>query len=315
MMMVRFLLLLIVAVSCSVGGCSRDSAAKVAPPAQAKSQVWGERGTKPGEFYEPRALAIAPNGFAYIVDSSGRIQKWTTQGKFVKAWITPSTYKGRPEGVAVLPSGDVVITDTHYSKVRVYSAEGKLLRSFGTYGKQKGGFLLVTGICVDPDGNIFTSDYGGEMDRVSKWTPQGKLLASWSGHGEEPRQFRRPCGLAISREGDLLVADIGNHRVQRLDRFTGRCKEQSTLGARGRATGELTYPYGVAVDRDGLIYTVEYGTHRVQKWSAAGKFLALWGGPGRTPGKLANPWGLAIDRDKFIYVADTQNHRVQKFRF
>jgi hypothetical protein len=94
----------------------------------------------------------------------------------------------------VLKNGNVVITDTHYSKVRVYTPEGKLLYSFGQYGKQKGGFLLVTGICVDPDGNIFTCDYGGEFDRVSKWTPEGKLLASWTGHGEGPRQFRRPCG-------------------------------------------------------------------------------------------------------------------------
>jgi sugar lactone lactonase YvrE len=297
-----------------VGGCVRDSAAKTTVPVAAV-HVWGERGTKPGEFYEPRAVAVAPNGFAYIVDSSGRIQKWTDDGKFIKAWIAPSIEKGRPEGVAVLKNGNVVITDTHYSKVRIYTPDGKLLRSFGRYGKQKGGFLLVTGICVDPDGNIFTCDYGGDFDRVSKWSPEGKLIASWSGHGEGPGQFRRPCGLAISREGDLLVADIGNHRVQRLDRFTGKCKSQSTLGPRGRSAGQLTYPYGVAVDKQGFIYTVEYGTHRVQKWSPQGKYIASWGGPGRAPGQLANPWGLAVDAQSNIYVADTQNHRVQKFRF
>lgn len=299
----------------STSGCVRDSAAKTPVTAAKPVQVWGERGTRGGEFYEPRAITIARNGFAYLVDSSGRVQKWTKEGRFVKAWMAPSVEKGRPEGVAVMKNGNVVITDTHYSKVRVYTPEGKLLYSFGEYGKQAGGFLLVTGICVDPDGNIFTCDYGGEFDRVSKWTPEGKLLASWTGHGEGPRQFRRPCGLAISREGDLLVADIGNHRIQRLDRFTGKCKDASALGPRGREPGELTYPYGVAVDTQGFIYTVEYGTHRVQKWSPEGKYLQAWGGPGRAAGQLANPWGLAVDSDSNIYVADTQNHRVQKFRF
>jgi DNA-binding beta-propeller fold protein YncE len=281
-------------------------------------QVWGERGAQPGQFTEPRAVAIAWShdgkpAYAYIVDSSGRIQKWTTSGQYVTAWTAPHIEKGRPEGVAILRDGNIAITNTHDSKVIIYTPEGKLLRSFGKYGTQKGGFLLVTGICVDPAGFIYTADYGGSFDRVSKWTPQGKLVASWSGHGEGPRQFRRPCGLAISHEGDLLVADIGNHRIQRLDHHTGVYK--GTIGTRGRGDGQLNYPYGVAVDTQGFIYTVEFGNHRVQKWSPEGKFLAKWGGPGRAVGQLANPWGLAVDRDANVYVADTQNHRIQKFHF
>ena len=276
------------------------------------AQVWGSRGSSPGQFFEPRAVVIAPNNFAYLVDSTGRIQKWTLDGKFVKYWRPPTIANGRPEGVAVLHDGNIAITDTHYSRVLVYSPDGKLLRKFGSYGKKPGQLLLVTGICIDPDGNIFTADYGGDFDRISKWTPAGVLLAAWPGHGEAPRQFRRPCGLAISQSGDLLVADIGNHRIQILDRMTGKFK--GTIGTRGRAEGQLTYPYGVAVAPSGNIYTVEYGAHRVQKWSSDGKFLKSFGKAGRAPGQFANPWGLAVDKNENVYVCDTQNHRVQKFR-
>ena len=295
-------------------------------------QIWGERGAKPGQFMEPRAIAIAAppvgqsaarkaggksgggkSGFAYIVDSSGRIQKWTTDGKYVAAWTAPNIEKGRPEGVAILRDGNIAVTNTHDSKVLIYTPTGKLLRSFGKYGKERGGFLLVTGICVDGAGFIYTADYGGDFDRISKWTPQGILIASLSGHGEGHRQFRRPCGLAISYEGDLLVADIGNHRIQRLDHNTGAFK--GTIGVPGRGDGQLNYPYGVAVDATGHIYTVEFGNHRVQKWSPTGEFMAKWGGPGRAVGQLANPWGLAVDHNANVYVADTQNHRIQKFRF
>jgi DNA-binding beta-propeller fold protein YncE len=292
-------------------GCASPPAKRVLtsePP-----QVWGEKGARDGEFIEPRAIAVAPSGFAYVVDSSGRIHKWTTQGKFVTAWIAPKIQKGRPEGVAVLPNGNVAITNTHDSKILIYSPGGKLLKQFGTYGRQRGGFLLVTGICVDKDGYIYAADYGGDYDRISKWTQDGKLLATWAGHGDGPRQFRRPCGLAISKNGDLLVADINNHRIQILDKNTGQYKGE--FGGRGQQGGQLTYPYGVAVDSKGFIYTVEYGNHRVQKWSSDYKFLAQWGGPGHAPGKLANPWGLTVDKDQNIYVADTQNHRIQKFRF
>jgi hypothetical protein len=81
----------------STGGCVRDSAAKTPVVAAKPVQVWGERGTRGGEFYEPRAITIARNGFAYLVDSSGRVQKWTKDGRFVKAWLAPSVEKGRPK--------------------------------------------------------------------------------------------------------------------------------------------------------------------------------------------------------------------------
>lgn len=297
-----------------LAGCHRAAPPIAKGNAPAPSEIWGNgRGNGPGQFYEPRALAIAPNHFLYAVDSTGRVHKWTEQGKFVKAWRVPSIDKGRPEGVAVCKSGNLAVCDTHYSKIRIYTPDGKLLRSFGVYGTQSGAFLLATGICVDSDGFLYIADYGGDHDRISKWTENGKLVASWSGHGEGPRQFRRPCGVAISREGDLLVADICNHRIQRLDRKTGAFKGQ--IGTPGRAPGQLNYVYGVATDKAGFIYTVEYGASRVQKWTPEGKFVAVWGAPGRAAGQLFNPWGLAVTPDGTVYVADTGNHRIQKFRF
>jgi DNA-binding beta-propeller fold protein YncE len=297
-----------------LGGCNQKPAPK-SQPALIIPEIWGRAGGGAGEFSQPRPITIDRRNNVYIADASGRISKWTTSGKFVKFWRVPSVQKGEgAEGLATLKDGNIVLADTHYSKLRIYSPDGKLLRSFGSYGTKKGQFLLVTGVCVDSDGNIYCADYGGAFDRISKWTPEGKLLASWAGHGEGPRQFRRPCGLEISKNGDLLVADIGNHRIQILDRFTGKYKGQ--IGKQGRAPGQFTYPYDVAVAPvSGNIYTVEYGAHRVQKWSPDGKFLASFGEPGRKPGQFANPWGLAVDKDENVYVCDTQNHRVQKFRF
>jgi DNA-binding beta-propeller fold protein YncE len=278
--------------------------------------VWGEQGARAGEFTQPRAIAVAPNGYVYICDITGRIHKWTKDGKFVRAWQSPKLRDNLPEGpegITVLPDGNIAFSNTHASRIIIFSPEGKELHKFGTYGSGPGQFLLVTGICADADGFIYTADYGGDFDRVSKWTSKGKLVATWSGHGAGPRQFRRPCGVAISREGDLLVADINNNRIQRLDRKTGKYKGQ--IGERGRGDGQLSYPYGVAVDGKGNIYAVEYGNHRVHKFSPDGKFMAKWGGPGKAVGQLANPRGIAVDRDGTVYVTDTMNHRVQKFRF
>ena len=296
-----------------LGGCSRAPAPK---PQQPQVQVWGSEGTAPGEFRGPRAVVAAKDGYVYVADRASHVSKWTKNGQFVMQWVAPVVQNGRfegPEGITDLPNGDIAVTNTHASRVLIYSPDGKLKSQFGAYGTGPGQFLLVTGITTDADGFIYTADYGGEFDRISKYTREGKQVASWAGHGEGPRQFRRPCGLAIDKNGDLLVADIGNHRIQILDRKTGAYKGQ--FGPRGRKNGELTYPYGVAVDGAGFVYTVEYSNHRVQKWTPDFKWVATWGGVGRKPGQLQNPWGLSVDKAGTVWVADTNNNRVQKFQF
>ncbi len=298
----------------SLAGCTR--APKIAATPVPQAQVWGSEGTDAGEFRGPRAIVAARDGYVYVADRASHISKWSKDGKFVKQWLSPVSNNGRfegPEGITDLANGDIAVTNTHASRVLIYSPDGQLKSQFGSYGTGKGQFLLVTGITTDKDGYIYLADYGGEFDRVSKYTRDGKQIASWSGHGEGPRQFRRPCGLAIDKNGDLLVADIGNHRIQILDRKTGAYKGQ--FGPRGRANGELTYPYGVAVDGQGFIYTVEYSNHRVQKWTPEHKWVATWGSVGRKPGQLQNPWGLSVASNGTVYVADTNNNRVQKFHF
>ncbi|HVF85403.1 MAG TPA: hypothetical protein VM821_05445 [Abditibacteriaceae bacterium] len=305
----------------ALAGCARQSVAPVNRVLVPQAQAWGTRGAKAGEFTEPRAIttsrgATGTRGFVYATDLTGRILKWTMTGKFVTSWKTPKLPYNQPEGpegICTLPNGNIAFTNTHASNAIIYSPTGKLIRKFGTYGTGRGQFLLVTGIVADKDGFLYCADYGGEFDRISKWTQDGKPVAQWIGHGEGPRQFRRPCGLAISIEGDLLVADIGNHRIQRLDRKTGAYK--GSFGVQGRAPGQMNYPYGVAVDGIGNIYTVEYGSHRVQKWTKDGKFVAAWGKPGHGKNQLANPRGITVSKDGTVFVADTKNNRIQKFRF
>ena len=297
-----------------LAGCSQKTVPVVAPP---KSKVFREKGHLLGQFKGPRAIVAAKDGFVYVADRASRISKWTRDGKCVLNWMAPVVSNGRfegPEGITDLPNGDIAVTNTHASRVLIYSPQGKLKAQFGSYGQKPGQFILVTGATTDKDGFLYFADYGGTFDRISKWTQDGKLVASWVGHGQGPRQFRRPCGLAIDKNGDLLVADIGNHRIQVLDRKTGAFKRQ--FGPRGREKGQLTYPYGVAVDKNGLIYTVEYNNHRVQQWTSDGKkSLQVWGSPGNKPGQLANPWGISVEPDGTIYIADTNNDRVQKFKF
>lgn len=281
-------------------------------------EVWGkEASATPGNFIGPRAVAVDDkNDWVYVVDSSGRIQKFTRGGKFLKQWRTPSVKKGKPEGLALTPEGNLVVTDTHYSRVLIYSPDGKLLKKFGSYGSGPEQFVLATGVAVDRQGNIYVADYNGAPGeglrvRIHKFDATGKFLLQWGGYGEAPGKFQRLNGIAVDNEGNVVVADIVNHRIQV---FTPQGKLVRYFGKLGKGKGELTYPYGVAVGKDGSLYVVEWGNCRVQKLTPEGKFIVAWGGVGRAPGKLAHPWGLAVDEHGYVYVADTENNRVQKFK-
>ena len=48
---------------------------------------WGGLGSRPGQFNNPSSVAIGPDGSLYVTDSqNSRIQKFTNDGDFVKAW-------------------------------------------------------------------------------------------------------------------------------------------------------------------------------------------------------------------------------------
>jgi sugar lactone lactonase YvrE len=280
--------------------------------------VWGQRGLQAGQFVRPRAVAVdtsGPSDVLYIVDFSGRIQAFSTNGEYLRGWSTPTIINGRPAGLALGRDGNVLVADSHYHRLLVYSPEGKLLREItGKAGVGEGAgawaYLsdVVQDVGPDADGCYYIAEFG-EDDRIRKLDKQGKELKHWGGHGSAPGQLVRPRALAIGPDRLLYVADNCNHRIQvfTLDGELVRC-----WGKHGTAVGELSYPYDLTFDRNGNVLVVEYGNHRVQRFTPTGEPRGAWGKPGREPGALHNPWGLAVDRKGRIHVLDTENHRVQR---
>jgi DNA-binding beta-propeller fold protein YncE len=281
--------------------------------------VWGRRGVQPGDLVRPRAVAVDGSDRVYLVDFTARVQAfdrdgkhlghtWTTPGKHLgHTWTTPDYRDGRPSGLSIDREGNLLVSDSHYHCVRVYTPEGKLLRTLG----EGLGLGYVSDAVQDGEGNYYLSEFG-EKQRLSKLAPDGKLVRSWGEAGSEPGQFNRPRALALGPDGLLYVADACNHRIQVFDRDGNFVR---AWGEAGTEPGKLSYPYDLAFAPSGELYVVEYDNHRVQKFTPEGKSLGCWGGPGREPGKLHNPWALAVDSKGCVHVIDTENHRVQRIRF
>jgi streptogramin lyase len=272
-------------------------------------KVWGSRGISDGRFQKPRAMAIDQQDRIYVVDMTARIQAFDADGNFLRAWRTPAKEYGKPTGLSVGIDGRILVADTHYSQVLIYTPEGKLVDQIGgTRGEGPGEFHLVRDAVQDSKGCYYVSE-SGDFDRIQKFTSRGEFLCQWGGHGPRPGELSLPQSMAVDEKDQIWVADACNHRIQVFD-------DEGNLvlswGGQGPNPGELYFPYDLALADDGTVYVAEFLNHRIQRFTRDGQPRGCWGTHGREKGYLAYPWGLVRDGQGRIHVLDTGNHRVQR---
>jgi ABC-type Fe3+ transport system permease subunit/sugar lactone lactonase YvrE len=293
----------------TLAACSRPPEEGLQSRFFERAEIIGTRGAGLGEFNKPRSVAVDLQDNLFVVDMTGRVQKFSPEGKFLHSWQMPETDKGRAKGMGRDRQGNILVNEPHYSRVNHYSPTGGVVRSWGGFGTNAGQLTFPRAVAANSRDEIVVSEYG-LVERVQCFTPGGTNLLRTFGHaGTEPGEFNRPEGLALDAQDRIYVADSCNHRIQV---FTWEGTFLRTYGAAGSAPGQLSYPYDITVDPQGRQYVCEFGNSRIQIFDAEGRSLEIIGAPGAQPGQFNNPWGVALDSHGNLYVADSQNHRVQK---
>jgi DNA-binding beta-propeller fold protein YncE/ABC-type spermidine/putrescine transport system permease subunit II len=298
--------------ACFAGlGCGPEgSGAKLESSLFSTVQVIGTRGTGAGQFNKPRSVALDRDDNLYVVDLTGRVQKFSPDGQFLLLWQMPQTDKGKPKGMVQDAGGNIIVIEPHYSRVNHFDPRGQLVTQWGESGASPGQLTFPRSAALNSSGEIFLSEYG-QVERVLRFAPGGHPLLSIIGSaGTGIGEFNRPEGIGTAPDDRLFVADSCNHRVQVFDR-AGRFL--SAFGAAGSDAGQMSYPYDVRIDALGTIFVCEFGNSRVQVFDRKLKPVETIGGSGGEPGHMHNPWAIALDSRGNLYVADSGNHRVQKF--
>ncbi len=288
----------------SLSGCSAADALPAAP----SPFVIGGPGKGSGLFHQPRAIEALPDGSCVVIDRSGRVQRFDSEGRVLLSFRLPEFSEGQPIDLTLTPWGTLLVADTHYARIIEFDLEGSELRRIG----EEDHLEIVRGITVGLDETIYVADYGTD-DRVHRYDRAGNHLGTIGARGEGEGEFLRPEGLAIGEGGDLFVVDCGHHRVLRFHpdgTFVGE------FGAIGEGPGQFLFPMDITAAPDGSLYVVDFQGNRVQRFGPDGTHLGSFGGPGHDPGHFATPRGIAVlptENGHRLFVADTNNHRVQVF--
>lgn len=123
----------------------------------------GKRGSGPGEFNLPRAVAIGKDKL-YVVDGGNfRIQVFDMEGKFLQTFGEIGKQLGnfgRPKEADTDEDGNLYVIDTAFGNFQIFTPDGKLLMFVGERGDVDGPgiFTLPSGIAVDENGRVYVTD-------------------------------------------------------------------------------------------------------------------------------------------------------------
>jgi iron(III) transport system ATP-binding protein len=180
--------------------------------------MFGQQGSKPGDFVYPVALTQDDQENLYICEygQNDRVQKFRPDGTFVLQFGSFGTEDGqfqRPSGIAWF-DGRVYVVDAFNNRVQVFDEDGKLVAILGTSDRISE-LHYPYDISVTNQGELFVVEYGA--GRVSKFDRSGKLLGRYGHTGTGVAEFTTPWGLTVDRRGRVYVCDTGNRRIVELE--------------------------------------------------------------------------------------------------
>ena len=259
------------------------------------------------ELNNPQGVVVDPSGNLYIADAGNYrirlVPSVATPGASIST-IAGSSSPGTggdggpataatftsPTSLTLDSQGDLYITDTGASVVRMINPSGTISHIAGTGSPGYSGDLhpavsaalaYPQGLALDAAGNLYIADRGNFRVRV---VAVGGTITTYAGDGifgnsgdngpAKSAELLNPIGVATDRQGDLYIADqVGTVRM---------------------------------VNTGGTITTVAGSTNAAPPFYGDGGAAAL--------ANFATPWGIAFDSSTppNMYVADWKNNRVRE---
>jgi len=250
-----------------------------------------------------------------------------------------------PFGIVRGPDGALHICDTDNHVIRRVDASGVIstVAGNGQRGYSGDGGPAVRAqlnepyeIRFDKAGNMFFVERMNHIVRrvdaatqvISTVAGTGQAGFNGDGGPTTQAQMNQPHSIQFGPDGTLYICDIANHRVRKVDMFTG---VMSTFAGTGQklatpdgaliAGTPLNGPRAIDFDSNGDLWLALREGNRVYKFDMAKgtihhiagtgqKGFTGNGGPAQQA-TLSGPKGISIAPDGNVYLADTESHSIR----
>ncbi len=244
---------------------------------------FGDKGMGPGQFQDPRTVAVDGDGKIYVGESSGRVQVFNSKGKFITQWINEGKdiltklaadrngnlylmyfdsivrydgATGKRLGViagnrsapyddvtAALDGSLYVIAEN--SHILQIGADGRIRKNIDV-AQKTGEDTMLNRLAVDGTGQIY--GFGRTVKTIFRFAPDGRYLNRFGGGGVGPGEFGdlSPEGIGVDTQGRIYVND-GNLGIKVFD---GSGRYLDTFGDKNRVSA-------IMVDERNEIFVVE----------------------------------------------------------
>ena len=253
---------------------------------------FGDEGSGPGLFDDPRHVAVDGDGFIYVGDyQDGRVQIFDQEGNFQRQINIGDTIL---RGMAVSPGGDLYLV--YDGKINIYNSGGQQdVLAYEGYvddialGSDRGLYAVTGGetlLRFDSDGNLDLEI----PDAISTISNDSELNTRIAVDG-----LGNIYALGTFNEAIFIFNPAGNF----VDRFGG----ENENPARGVDPGHFQAAYTIAVDGYGRIYVSDIWG--IQVFDSEGQYLDLIDVEGVA-------FGMTFDLQNNLYIA-SNTPRVFKY--
>ena len=250
----------------------------------------------------PYDVAVTEDGHLAVVERNNHtVSLYNVNGQVIYSFGSPGSEDGQfyyPTAVAI--RGDVMyVVEEENNRVQKFSISRRsFISKFGNSGSDNGQFSNLCGICIDPEGKVFVSDYSNQ--RIQVFQADGSFAYFF-------KCQQNPWGLAFDPQGHLHVVANGSNCIQVFS------PEGTSLNSYG--TGTLNKPSGIAIDAQGYIAVSE---HYARFSKGAFTYGRLWVfAPDQSLVHTVRCFkygvGATFDTSGNLFVADTQRNRICMF--
>lgn len=286
--------------------------------------VIGNSGTTDGKFANPYSVDFDSTGNMYVLDNTGRVQKFDEDGNYVSTPILSGNVGNDAYHVKIQPTTENILVSNGVT-VSVFSPAGTLINTIGTQGLNggasgNGDFNQARGMAFDSLGYLYVTDLFNS--RVQKFdlthvsdvdfptTYNGGFVLAFSVMGfveqiaiDSSNILYISSPEAVAENGNTLQVDkyntAGIFQSRFLDKYGTNFDEYYTIG-------------GLFVDSVGKMYLTDRYYNRVQVYNSDGSYSETIGGPGSDIDQYSNPNYAKINPiSESLVVVDTNNHRLQ----